>query len=110
MSYFKETTHLSEILEESEKNPVVIFIFSSKCGSSTRLSLLLEKTLNEKKLSVSIFKVTVQMQPILSKKIEEWFQIKHESPQIISINYGKVSYTAHHSDIKIDNFLFLNKL
>ena len=106
MSYLKNTTHLSEILEESNKNPVIIFIYSSQCGTSHKLLNELEEGLREKIISALIYKVTVQTEPILSQKIEEWFKIKHESPQIIIVNQGKVTYTEHHSKIEIENFRY----
>ncbi len=104
MNKFLETTHLSEILEKSEKNPVIIFKYSRECNSSTRLSLELEKIMDQKKLTLPIYRVTVQTQRVLSNRIEEWFQIKHESPQIIVVKNGRVLYTAHHSGIKLEDF------
>lgn len=106
MSYFKITTHLSEILEESEKNPLIIFIYSSQCGTSHKLSNELEEKIKDRSISFPIYKVTVQTEPELSRKIEEWFQIKHESPQIIILNQGKVAYTEHHNKIEIENFKY----
>lgn len=106
MSYFRETTHLSEILDESNKNAVIIFIYSSECNTSSILSDNLEKWIVENNIQTPRYKVTVQKQPALSQKIEQWFNIKHESPQIIIVNKGKVTYTAHHHDININNFIF----
>lgn len=106
MSNFKTTTHLSEILEESEKNPVVIFIYSSQCGTSHKLSNELEQKMKDGIIKPSVYKVTVQTEPVLSGKIEEWFKIKHESPQIIIVNKGKVTYAEHHSKIEIENFKY----
>ena len=100
------TTHLSEILDGSQKQPVIIFKYSSDCGTSAELKLKLEKAVTEKKLDSPIYIVVVQDHPVLSKKIAEMFDITHESPQIIILNKGKVTYTAHHRDIKIENFVF----
>lgn len=104
MTFF-ETTYLSEILEESKKQPVIIFKYSDNCGSSDRLSDLFEKNIKEKKLKLPIYKVTVQTMPALSRKISEHFGLKHETPQIIIVNDGKITYTAHHRNIKIDDFV-----
>jgi bacillithiol system protein YtxJ len=102
MQFFKETSHLSEILEESKRAPVVIFIFSSTCGSSSRLEKEIEDKFFGKKFDLIFYKVTVQKQPVLSEKIAEWFRIKHESPQIIAIDDGKVVYTEHHKAIDLE--------
>ena len=99
MSTFRTTTHLSEILEESEKQPVVIFKYSSKCGSSARLKEKLERKMADKILSSPVYLVTVQTERVLSNKIAKWFGIKHESPQIFVIGKGKIMYTAHHHAI-----------
>ena len=107
MNYFRITTHLSEILEESDKQVVIIFKYSNDCASSTRLKIKLEKEMTEKTLTASVFLVTVQTEPVLSKKISELFDIKHESPQIIILNKRRVTYSAHHNNIKIENFVFI---
>lgn len=105
MRIFKKTTHLSEIIEASEKNPVTIFIYSDDCNTSSRLADEIENEVKEKKLTPVIYMVTVQTEPVLSKKIEEWFDIQHESPQIITLDKGKVVYTAHHKNIQLAEFL-----
>jgi bacillithiol system protein YtxJ len=105
MRIFKKTTHLSEIIETSENKPVTIFIHSDDCNSSIRLADQIEKEIKKRNLEPTIYMVTVQTEPVLSKKVEEWFDIKHESPQIITISKGKVIYTEHHNNIKIENFL-----
>ncbi|KND47839.1 MAG: hypothetical protein AB201_02920 [Parcubacteria bacterium C7867-006] len=105
MSLFKKTTHLSEILEKSENNTVTIFKYSDDCNTSSKLADDIENKIRERKINPVIYMVTVQTEPVLSKKIEEWFQIKHETPQIIQIQNGKVIYTAHHKEIYVEKFL-----
>ncbi len=101
MKHFKETSHLSEILEESYLRSVIIFIFSSQCGTSSRLELEIKQKIDEGSIRNPVYKVTVQTQPALSEKIELWFKVKHESPQIFLLDKGKVLYTDHHSDIDL---------
>ncbi len=103
---FQKTTHLSEILEKSEIHPVIIFKYSSECGSSTRLSNALEKAITEKKVTAPIYIVVVQEHPALSQKIAEHFSIQHESPQILIVNHGKVTYSADHDNINLEDFTF----
>ncbi len=102
MSKFIETTHLSEILENSQKTPVIIFKFSETCGSSARLSKNIENLVLEGKINSPIYKIVVQKHSVLSQKIADWFSIKHESPQIILLKNKKVLYTGHHSNIDLD--------
>ena len=100
------TTHLSEILENSEKQPVVIFKYSNQCDSSARLKKYFEKKIKNKEIKYPIYLVTVQIERNLSSKIEDWFKIKHESPQIIIINNGKVTHTSDHIDIDPESFVY----
>jgi len=102
MDFFRRTTHLSEIIEHSENSPVIIFKYSNECGSSARLKKSLEKRIEERKIRSPIYLVTVQVEKILSKKISEWFMVKHESPQVFVVDKGKVKYTAHHSSIDLE--------
>ncbi|KND51109.1 MAG: general stress protein [Parcubacteria bacterium C7867-003] len=103
---FKETAYISKILEDSENNPVIIFKYSSTCGSSSTLKEKLENAVKEKKIALPIYMITVQETPVLSKKIEEFFSVKHESPQIIIVNNGSVKYSASHNDINIEKFAY----
>ncbi len=103
---FLVTTHLSEILESSEKDPVIIFKYSNQCGSSERLKKELEEKIKTGKIKYSIYLVTVQIEKNLSGKIEGWFQIKHESPQILILNKGKLTYSADHGDIALESFKY----
>ena len=125
MGNFRKARSLSEIMEESQKIPIVIFKYSSECNSSTSLAKELaklsffysvaqsndvrfrEKNITLKKLSFLIYKVVVQDQPALTKNIAEFFEVKHQSPQILIINKCKLTHTAHHNFIKIENFIFL---
>lgn len=102
---FIETTHLQDILEHSTTEPVIVFKYSNSCGSSSRLKNDLLEKINTEQLSKPIYIVTVQTHRALSNKISEWFNIKHESPQIFLISHGKILYTAHHKDIDLDKII-----
>jgi bacillithiol system protein YtxJ len=105
MEHFHTTTNLSEIVEESQNEPVIIFKYSSECRSSERLSNKLEAEILEKKLTAPIYIVVVQKQPGLSKKISEYFDTQHETPQILVVYKNKVTYTAHHNSIRVENMI-----
>lgn len=103
MIIFEKTTHLSSIIEKSEENPVVIFKYSSKCYTSEELKQKLEQAKVSGAIQYLIFLVVVQDSPILSKKIEAIFKIKHESPQIIVLYKNQVTYFESHDKIVIEN-------
>ena len=101
MDNFLIVHSLSEIIERSQKEPVVIFKYSSDCRSSPRLEDELKQSIELKEIKMTIYKVVVQEQPALSKKISEHFSLKHQTPQILLLNKGKLTYTAHHNSIKV---------
>src|SRR4051812_30503884 len=105
MHKFLETSHLSEIIENSENKKVIIFKYSNNCGTSDRLRAELEKKMAEKTLDNPVYLVTVQDQPVLSQKIEDFSQIKHETPQILVLEKGKVIYqSTERKNIKLEDF------
>lgn len=106
MIIFEKTTHLSEIIEKSEKDPVIVFKYSSKCGSSDVLMEKLKIAKENGKIKHLIFIVVVQDSPVLSGKIAQVFNIKHESPQIIILNNNQVTYKESHDNIMIDKFQY----
>lgn len=106
MIVFEKTTHLSEILEKSEQNPVIIFKHSSKCYQSDVVKDALEKAKNENKITAIIFLVVVQDSPVLSQKIAEVFGIKHESPQVIIVQNKKATYFEKHDKIMIEKLQY----
>lgn len=105
MDTFREANYISEIIEESQKNPIIIFKYSNSCITSERLRQTLEKEVAEKRLTKPIFLVTVQTNKALSKNVEDYFEIKHESPQIILVNKGKVVDSKNHHHIKVADLL-----
>lgn len=103
---FKETPYLSKILEESEGGPAIIFKYSSTCGTSSILKEKLEDAMKNDQITVTIYIVTVQEMPVLSRKIEDFFNIRHESPQIIIVNKGVATYFKSHNAIDIKEFVY----
>ncbi len=105
MDIFHKTTHVSEILEESDHHAVIIYIHSSNCASSSHVYVDLESRIMDKKLKAPVYLVIVQTEPELAKAIEEYFQLKHESPQIIIVKNREVIYEDHHDKINPDKFI-----
>src|SRR4051812_15755174 len=106
MNHFSETSHLSQIIEDSVNKKVIIFKYSNNCGTSERLKAEFEKKMEEKALKNPVYLVTVQELPVLSGKITDWTQIKHETPQILVLEKGKVSYhSADRKNIKLEDFI-----
>ncbi|HRH26872.1 MAG TPA: bacillithiol system redox-active protein YtxJ [Parcubacteria group bacterium] len=106
MNKLRKTSHFSEILEESEKNPVIIYKHSNSCGLSTQTEIEIRNALDNEIIKIPVYIVVVQEMPVLSKNIETFLNIKHESPQVIVLKKGKVTYNKSHHDIKPTDFIY----
>jgi len=100
---FLKTTHLSEILETSKKETVVIYIHSSSCGISDDIKSEIERAVEKQKITSPVYIVVVQDMPVLSAKIEEVLMVKHESPQVICVRNNISIYDASHRNINVED-------
>lgn len=106
MEKFLTTNHLSDILGHSEKTPVIIFKYSNSCGTSSRLKSEFETAFQSSEIKHPVYLVTIQTQKSFSKSIEDYFSIKHESPQIIVVKDSKPIYSANHTFIKLKDLIY----
>lgn len=96
MQELLQPTTLHEITRAT--GPYVIFKHSRDCGQSRDI-------LEDCRLLIGhipVYMVTVQTTPALSEKIARYFDIQHETPQILLIEKDAVLYHASHRDISID--------
>lgn len=84
------TEAFEELLNRSQEQPVVIFKHSTTCPISAAAYDEMEQFKGEVAL------VEVQRARELSKEIEKKTGIRHESPQVIVLEKGKVAWTASH--------------
>lgn len=107
MSLFKKTSYLSEILQASDKEPVIIYKHSNICVTSTNTEIEIAKNINDKIINYPVYIVVVQEMSVLSRNIEQLLNVKHESPQVIVIEKGKVKYAASHRNINMKDIISL---
>ena len=93
---------LSEIIEESDNIPVIVFKHSTRCSVSR---MALRHFENEFDLDG---KVTPYFLDLLnyrdvSNEIANKFQVQHQSPQILLIRNGKCIYDASHNSIEVES-------
>ncbi len=93
---FIRPTALSDMTRLSV--PYVIFKHSRDCGQSLDVVEDCARLLG----MVPVYQVTVQDSPALSQKIAAYFDIQHETPQVLLIQKDRVLYVASHRDISID--------
>ena len=94
---------LKKAIEESENNPVAIFKHSTRCFISKTVLRNFENEVHEKKdTTANFYFLDLIKYREISNKIAEDFDVRHESPQLIVFENGKVKNSASHQDISID--------
>ena len=96
-------TQLDEIKEKSREKPQVIFKHSTRCGISSMAKNRLERTDPPK--SIDFYYLDLLNHRLLSNKLAEYFQVVHESPQILLIKNGECVYEESHTGIKMDDII-----
>jgi bacillithiol system protein YtxJ len=96
-------TDLEKAISVSNQQKVAIFKHSTRCGISTRVKAKFEKEIQEKQPQIAFYYLDLLAHRDISNYIAEYFNITHQSPQIIVIENGKAIQNASHSDISLDN-------
>ena len=90
-----DTERLDELLSQSAE-PVILFKHSDTCGISARAFREMAKV--EKRIAL----VTVQKARALSNEIESRFALPHETPQVLVVRDGLLTWSASHFRITAD--------
>lgn len=93
-----EMRHLASIQEFQDLDNAIVFKHSATCPVSAAAHREIEHYVSLNRLPV--YKVVVQEQRELSTQIAEVTKIKHESPQVLVIDDGKVLTHYSHWDIE----------
>ncbi len=92
---------LEAIMLASEEHKVVLFKHSTRCGIS---KLVLNRFENDIKTMKSIENVQFYFLDLIayreiSNRVASAFSVPHESPQLIILENGKVTFHTSHADI-----------
>ena len=98
---------LQELNEKSKGRPQVIFKHSIRCGVSSVAKNRLEKSLNKPEIlgNADFYYLDLINYRSISKKIEELYNISHESPQVLVIKNGECVYDESHMSITMNDIL-----
>lgn len=88
------TEQFTDLLSRSQKQPIVIFKHSTTCPISAKAYDEMEQFAGE------VVLVEVQRARELSREIERQTGIRHESPQVLLLENGKVVWNASHFKVK----------
>jgi len=90
------TDELERALEQSSRRPLVIFKHSPTCGISAQAFESISEWLRGEVPDADYCVVPVQASRALSTQLSQKFGIRHESPQVMVIDRGKVAWHGSH--------------
>ena len=96
-------SQLASIKEASYNQPQVIFKHSTRCAISSMAKSRLER--NQFPKDVPFFFLDLIKHRDISNKIENDFNVDHESPQVLIIKNGECVYDESHSGINMEEIL-----
>ncbi len=97
--------HLVALTENSSQTLQVIFKHSTRCSISSMALSRLERSASPMSLHFHLLDL-IKFRG-LSNKIEEQFNVNHESPQVLIIKNGECIYDESHSGISMDEIMEL---
>lgn len=98
-SHLNSLQGLEEITTQSNTAPVVIFKHSTRCSISTMALNRLNKGGGLATSSSNFYYLDLISHRDISNEIEKKFGVRHESPQVLVLDGGKVVYHASHGAI-----------
>lgn len=95
---------LTDIVRESEEQPVLIFKHSTTCSISATAKSRLERQWADAAPANARFYYLdlLRFRPI-SAEIAQKFRVQHESPQLLLIQQGECRYHASHMGIRLSD-------
>ncbi len=92
----------SQIKQESESQPVLIFKHSNRCGISSMALNRLEREWSEDLGGIKTYFLDLITYRDVSNATAQTFEVGHQSPQVILVKNGKAVYDASHMSISTD--------
>lgn len=98
-----DLSQLEEIKMLSTQQKVLIFKHSTTCGISAMALKAFERAWENTDMAhTKPYYLDLKAHRVISNQIEADFQVRHESPQVLLIDHGKVIYHASHHEIDYD--------
>ncbi len=99
------SSELSEIEEASYSKPQLIYKHSTRCANSYFALKDLQNIPESTFENINGYLVDVTGQRTLSGEVSRYFNIRHESPQVIIVKDGEVIWTASHGNVRTESIL-----
>ena len=95
-------TQIKQIVENSYRTPCLIFKHSTRCSISSIAKFRLENSWSFSTDEMMPYFLDLISDRVISNQVAEFFQVHHESPQIILVSKGEVLLDASHLDISVE--------
>jgi len=92
---------LENIKTLSNDKPILIFKHSTRCSISAMAKAKLEREWDLTTDDVIIYYLDLIQFRAVSNEIASLFSVKHQSPQILLVKKGKVTYHESHNSIRL---------
>lgn len=97
---------LEALQKDSMQRPQVIFKHNTRCMvSSMALNRIDKKEIES--LDAGFYFLNIIRHRDLSKKIQDTYQVHHESPQILVIKEGQCIFSDSHNGIRLEEIVSL---
>lgn len=90
---------VDDVIEASYAGPVAIFKHSTSCSISHLAKARVDKALREGEPPLTTYLLDLLRNRPTSDYVAERLGVRHESPQVIVVDGGEVTYAASHLDI-----------
>ena len=90
---------LDAALARSSTSPVLIFKHSSTCGLSAMAAEEVTAWLDTAHIAAEVYVVDVRHSRPVSQAVAERLKVRHESPQVLLVQAGTVTWHRSHSGV-----------
>ena len=99
-SNLTEESQIAEIIALSNSIPVYIFKHSTTCGISAQAKENLEISFKNTDKPFLLYYLDLLKYRSISNEVASKLNVHHQSPQLILVHNGKVTFTTSHHKIK----------
>ncbi|WP_042721529.1 bacillithiol system redox-active protein YtxJ [Flavobacterium sp. B17] len=103
--YIESEEDLKKAIESSFTNKIAIFKHSTSCFISKTVLRNFEKEIENSDSKPELYFLDLIAYRAISNKIAEDLNVRHESPQLLVIENGKVVNSASHQHISADQIV-----
>ena len=100
--HVEDVAHLDRLLKTPDPRPLLLFKHSRTCGTSAQALDELLMHLDERDTNARYAIVTVQTRRDVSSAVAKTLGIRHETPQVLLIQDGRVEWSASHFRVTAD--------